>query len=422
LRNVFDQYSQPENRVTHAFMTAINADRRLLGLFLRELVKVKPPVDPRKLSVLEQQYPGEDELSEDEIERRGIPDGWIFDDEGWCVFIETKVLAKLGADQINRHLGTARRRGFNDVVAVAIALRRYLPTSVPADTVLLEWRDVYAWLRQHSAHSEWAARTAEYLEIAEAKLTGTGQFVEGTLTKFSGFHFGTAHPFTYLEGKRVLELALAELRGRGDLVKHLGMNPKAPGRAAILGRHGQGVWDFLSLSSASSETNFTKHPHLTLNVSSQAVEAMVTVPHGVNTVMRRNIVGLGEDGFREVATNIVKNLKPLLGDHKDAAPWFRGLQRRYPTQRAVPVVDATIEFDLRTAVPSGPGLPKTQRQWLSAAYGSFVKKESANYQIQMGVVFRYERCPELQKEGAIGLLASSRLACKPLIDLALPDQ
>jgi hypothetical protein len=99
---------QPENRVTHAFMTAINEDRHLLGLFLRELVKVKPPVDPRKLSVLEQQYPGEDELSEDEIERQGIPDGWIFDDQGWCVFIETKVLAKLGADQINRHRGTAR--------------------------------------------------------------------------------------------------------------------------------------------------------------------------------------------------------------------------------------------------------------------------------------------------------------------------
>jgi hypothetical protein len=267
---------------------------------------------------------------------------------------------------------------------------------------------------RHQLGGAWSARTAEYLEIAESKLIGTKQFVEGTLTRFSGFHFGTEHPFTYLEGKRVLELALGELRGRGDLVKHLGMNPKAPGRAAILGRHGQGVWDFLSLSSSSSETNFTKHPHLTLNVSFQAVEAVVTVPHGLNTVMRRNIVGLGEDGFREVAANIVKNLKPLLGDHKGAAPWFRGLQRRYPAQKAVPFVDATIEFDLRTAVPSGPGLPKTQRQWLSAAYGSFVKKESANYQIQMGVVFRYERCPELQKEGAIGLLASSWLACKPL--------
>src|ERR1700682_3739058 len=89
LRNIFDQYSQPENRVTHALMTAIDEDRTLLGLFLRELVKVKSPLDSRKLSVLEQQYPGEEEPSEDELDRRGIPDGWIFDDEGWCVFIES---------------------------------------------------------------------------------------------------------------------------------------------------------------------------------------------------------------------------------------------------------------------------------------------------------------------------------------------
>jgi hypothetical protein len=57
LRNIFDQYSQPENRVTHALLCALNEDRRLLSLFLRELVRTKPPVDARKLSVLEQQYP-----------------------------------------------------------------------------------------------------------------------------------------------------------------------------------------------------------------------------------------------------------------------------------------------------------------------------------------------------------------------------
>jgi hypothetical protein len=34
LRNIFDQYSQPENRITHALMTAINEDRNLLGHFL----------------------------------------------------------------------------------------------------------------------------------------------------------------------------------------------------------------------------------------------------------------------------------------------------------------------------------------------------------------------------------------------------
>jgi hypothetical protein len=74
LRNVFDQYAQPENRVTHALITALDQDRSLLGHFLRELVKVTPPTNPRRLSILEQQYPGEEEPSEEELERRGIPD------------------------------------------------------------------------------------------------------------------------------------------------------------------------------------------------------------------------------------------------------------------------------------------------------------------------------------------------------------
>jgi len=72
---------------------------------------------------------------------------------------------------------------------------------------------------------------------------------------------------------------------------------------------------------------------------------------------------------------------------------------------------------LRTAIPSG-GPPKTQPRWLSAAYGSFVNKESSNYQIQIGVMFHYDRCPELRQAKAIDLIASAWLACKPLVDLA----
>ena len=59
LRNIFDQYTQPENRITHALMTALSEDRNLLGSFLDELVKVTSPVSPGKLLVLEQRYPGE---------------------------------------------------------------------------------------------------------------------------------------------------------------------------------------------------------------------------------------------------------------------------------------------------------------------------------------------------------------------------
>jgi hypothetical protein len=62
LRNIFDQYVQSENRVTHALMTALQEDRKLLGLFLRELVGVKPPCRASELTVIEQQYPDEQEL------------------------------------------------------------------------------------------------------------------------------------------------------------------------------------------------------------------------------------------------------------------------------------------------------------------------------------------------------------------------
>lgn len=84
---------------------------------------------------------------------------------------------------------------------------------------------------------------------------------------------------------------------------------------------------------------------------------------------------------------------------------------------AVPFLDAHIEFDLRTAAPAPDG-PKSQPRWLSAAYGSFINKEGANYQIQMGVLFRYERCLEIRQADALGLVADAWLNCKPLVDLA----
>jgi hypothetical protein len=114
--------------------------------------------------------------------------------------------------------------------------------------------------------------------------------------------------------------------------------------------------------------------------------------------------------------NIVNNLNPLLHDHAGATPWFRGVQRRWAHRRAMPFVDACIGFDLRTAIQSS-GPPKMQTRWLSAGYGSLVNKESSNYEIQLGVVFEYERCHELQEPDAIDLIAQGWLACKPLIDL-----
>ena len=237
------------------------------------------------------------------------------------------------------------------------------------------------------------------------------------MTEFTGFPFGYDRPFTYAKGKRVLELAMDELRSRHDLQDKLGMNPKAQGKKAVRGRKANEVWDFLSFSTVTEGEQPTNNPHLTLVVSSQAVDAMVIVPNDVNNVMRKKLKKLGEAGFRALAKDVVHCLeqKNLLRDHGGPTPWFKGLQRHWQSRGAPPFVDARIEFDLRTAIPSG-GLIKAQPRWLSAAYGSFVDKENSNYEMQIGVQFRYERCPELKRAEAIDLIASAWLACKPFID------
>jgi hypothetical protein len=50
------------------------------------LLEKRRPVS--KLGVVEQTLPGEEEpTDEEESERGGLPDGWIYDDNGWRLII-----------------------------------------------------------------------------------------------------------------------------------------------------------------------------------------------------------------------------------------------------------------------------------------------------------------------------------------------
>lgn len=412
MRNVFDQYSQPENRLTHALMTALHEDRGLLALFLREIAGVKPPVAATHLSVLVQQLPETPPVPEEEAERRGIPDGWIYSvEEEWCVVVESKVLIRLGADQIERHRRMAQRLGFSEVFVLAITTEEVARQRVAGDWRLkiLEWSKVYVWLRSHYGR-EWARRTSEYLEVAEARMIMDQQFVRGALTRFSGVPFSDDHPYTYLEAKRILRLVFDELRARKDLREQLKIDPRAPGRGNITG-----AWDFLSLR-GDADKNFTSRPHLSLGIETRRLAAMVTIPDKVEGRVRRALREIGEEEFAALLARVVANLKPLLRAEPGAVPTFHAQQRRWRHRRAKADMDAELRFDLRT-IPGATGKPKKQPLWLSAAYGAFVDKRGSNYEFQIGVEFDYARCAGLRKPSAVDLIAQAWLGCKPFVDL-----
>lgn len=417
MRNVFDQYSQQENRVTHALVTALAEEPKLLRDFVRWSTGHAAPA--KKLHIVEQRLPGEPEPTEVDAGQRGLPDAWIYDDDTWCLLIESKVKASLTNDQLLRHYRTAEKRGFEKIAILALDVAQ--PSKpLPNGVLFRRWHEVYTWLKSKAKGSEWARRVVQYLEVAENRFREEGYMTEGNLTTFSGIPFSIDEPYNYLEAKRVLKLAMEELRKNKALIRELGMDPTLGGRPGITGKDNVAVWDYLRLKWASSEQTFTKYPHLTVVIHSDRLLVIVTVPHGIKPEFRRNLINLGLDGFSELWGEVNSRLVKTLRKTPGAAPWCEVIQRRYPTQRSAAIVDAKIEYDLRTAFPKSSmnDSVKTQPQWLQATYAALTHKRS-NLQVAIGANFPYRLCTATSQPEIVDTIAGVWIACKPLLDVLL---
>ena len=418
MRNVFDQYKQPENRLTHALVISLSEDPRLLKNFVRWITGRPPP--KKILKIVEQRLPGEAEGTEDESERRGLPDAWIHDDESWSLLVESKVSASLKNEQLLRHQKTAIRRGFTNISILAIDLetpRRTLLHGV----IIKTWSEIYSWLFRQSKYSEWALKTLRYMEIADAKLPIEGYLKEGTLTTFSGIPFDKSNAYNYIEAKRALKLAMDDLRKRRDLMKELRIDPGNSGRGMITGKNSNEVWDYLSLKAASGKKGFTRYPHITLSIERDRLIAITTIPNQIYGQFRKNLIALGEDGFFELMLEITKRLQKAIRKERWASPIISSVQRRYLTQSSPPIIDARLSYDLRTAFyldkRSKPRI-KQQPEWLSATFGALSHKKS-NYQVSVGSSFPYDYCKAHKEPVILDYIANSWIACKPLIDTLL---
>lgn len=149
MRNVFDQYSQPENKLTHALLVSLDSDRWLLKRFIHWVTGKN--IGKQKLVVLEQSLPGDEgDLSEEEIQHRGLPDGCITDEDSWGLLIESKFAARPSADQLRRHLWTVRRRGIEDISLLLITVHA-APNRLPDNVIVKQWSQAYEWLCKHAA-------------------------------------------------------------------------------------------------------------------------------------------------------------------------------------------------------------------------------------------------------------------------------
>jgi hypothetical protein len=270
---------------------------------------------------------------------------------------------------------------------------------------------LYEWLGDNANRSSWSERLRSYLRAAEVRLAREEYLTEGTLTMFDGFQFSAENPYTYGEGKRLLKLAMAELR-KNSLLKDLGVNPSILGRSAITGRGESAVWDFLSLADRPKTGSFTSWPHLTLGVHEDYLEVAITIPNGVVGKVRTGLIDLNVEGLVKLNKDIIRRARRIIS--RGGSIHAYAVQRHYPSQRSAPITDARMEFKLQTSQVGGDGRVKRQPQWVKL-FAELLRSKRAN--IQFGYVVRFPWGTKgLDSRESLRLIAESWYAMKPLLD------
>jgi len=369
--------------------------------------------------VLEQSLPGErDDLTEEEAERRGLPDGCITDGDSWTLLIESKFAAKPTSEQLRRHVRTCERRGLEEVVGLLLTVHS-APPQLPGNVIAKQWSDVYTWLCRQCGRSWWARRCTEYMQVAEAKEAANTYLQEGKLTMFSGIPFGNGEAYAYGQAKRLLKLLREELCRDKRLSKNLRADLEASGRPAITGRDHSSVWDFIPIrrKRTGRVLKHTEHPHLTLSISQDRVGAYITTPNKMNSGLRAQLLRSSFEEFellvQKVTTDMVVALKGVDG----FVPEVIVLQRHFRSQRSPGVVDCQLRFDGRTTLSKTSryrGQVKRQPQWVKAAYDALSHRRS-NLEFQIGCSFPYDTCPVTRDKSIVSAISNSLLACAPLL-------
>ncbi len=410
MRALFDQYAHPENRLTHALVASLAEDTDLLRAFLGWL-DIEPPRG-EALAIVEQRLPGQEFETPEarELDERRLPDAWIYAASGWALLIESKIAAPIDAAQLRGHLAIAERRGFSDIRLVVLSPldpRRSLPDRCQHR----RWSDLYAWVSQRAERNRWASHLSRYFPVAEQRMIGDGYLREGALTTFAGIPFSSTYPYTYLEAKRVLRLLMGALRADASL-DAVGIDRTGAGRPAIT-ESLESVWDFLPTTLASAEAAFTRFPHFTVSIQRDRTLTALTFPNGLDTTLRRRLLDGGYDTFKAVADAFVEAAAPLLDADPGARPLIVIQQRRYASQRSIPVRDALLEFDPRTAGGADAAI-KCQDEWLRATYDAFASRRS-NLQLAVGITFSYADSRSVHEAGFAGTVAAAARALAPLL-------
>jgi hypothetical protein len=406
LHPLYDQYSNDENRLTHALLHTIGSSNWILTRFLKNIVAIKELSLSGTFEISTQKIP----LShgdKDPIQVESVPDAWIIDEKSSLgIAIEVKDLKnKLGLVQLRSHI--KRIKGYDNPHLLAITPDLQKPDKITElqqkksknlNVVWQSWGGIYKWLTSLQTKKLSKNTKEEFLVSSMLQFLERRRNVLG----FQGIYF--TNIFNVSEAKDILnsEMELIEPTVRKlyrDLTRR---------RPAITTISQESVWDCFGV-----EKGFTKDVHISFSIRENFHQISLIIPNSAKEPWKRLKIIFSDKKLENKLMLILQRLR------KRVPHLYVQFHHRHFRAQRYGVTDGLLEFNIDTLGKPFKKQKSTVKEfplWFDAIKSAIEKKKKINGQIMFGVRFYFNETKAIEKPSFINSVKSTLTNLKPLYD------
>lgn len=404
LNSIFDQYSNQENRLTHALLQTIGSSEWLLSTFLREMFRINDFSGFFEISTQKVPLAQGDKEPKD---IQSIPDAWIINEkQSLGIAIEVKNKKKsLRADQLYKHAKRICAYKSRYLLVISPDLEQPPLLSKPialnrmnVRLVWQSWDKIYIWARKLEVRRAIKDKRDKFLVSSFRDYLERRREILG----FQGIFF--IDHFDVEQAKQILSAEMEEVKSHvGKIYKILVRR-----RPGITTFSQEGVWDCFG-----TKEGFTKDLHLTISIHEKYQDISLTIPNASISAWAR---------LKEVFSdkNLLRELLQILKRLRKRIPhlYLEFIQRHFIAQR-IGIRDGFMEFDIDTL-----GAPFKKRasgvrefqMWKAAIGEAVLNKKGVNGQVMFKVRYYFSETKDIHNPSFIKTAKHTIEALKPLYD------
>ena len=386
LRNIFDQYQMPENRVTNALLQTLQRDRRLLDSFLKKVIG-RTIAKNEDIVFKAFKKPGADEdIKSSEEQTQSIPDGLILIGEETAIAIESKIVkGAVRPEQLKSHLEEIP--SYNEKYLCVITPDDSSPIEdlkargeIDINSIWLSWREIYEMLGDYKSPKN----AEEFLQSQLKEFL----YMQNDLIGFCGFE-KREEGYDFEKANNIIRNLIRAIKPRVQEIyqgfeyeKQYYKRTKNPYQI-----YPEAAWGYLA-----PQEDFTKDLHFTFSLGETNLFIGLTIPHNAGQRWQR-LKAICQDD------NLFRDFESQLFELRSKLPniYLEFLQRHY-VGRKDGAIDGMIEMNLDTINGNPEEKVKKNKALWEGLRSVIARKKDYNGQLMIRTRYFFKDHPEMENE------------------------